>query len=102
MPGHRTAAEKGKKMFSIYVILLAGSGLAMLGAAAAGGGQGTGARVLNGVFGAGFLVYAIYLEFFFVGGTYIIFFKAFILPAVLLYNFVRSLRAKSPAAPVPS
>jgi len=55
-------------------------------------------RVLNVVFGLGFLGYGVYLAFFFTGGHYEIFFKAFILPVLLI---VRSLRARPAKASPP-
>ncbi|MBW8484255.1 hypothetical protein [Actinomadura parmotrematis] len=80
--------------FSWYVVFLAFAGLVMVVMAVAGGGQGAGVRAFNGVFGAGFLGYAFYLAFVFDGGTYVMFFKAFIVPVLLLVNFVRSLASR--------
>lgn len=77
--------------FSWYVVLLALSGVVMLAMAAIGGGQKPLARLANLVFGAGFLGYAVYLGFIFKGGSYLMFFQAFILPVLLLADFVRSL-----------
>ncbi|GAA1791818.1 hypothetical protein [Actinomadura chokoriensis] len=64
------------------------SGLAM---AAIGGGQSADERLLNAVFGVGFLGYAVYLGFIFDGGEYFMFFYAFILPVLMLTRFVRTL-----------
>ncbi|MFD5175301.1 hypothetical protein ACFWM1_05775 [Nocardia sp. NPDC058379] len=77
-------------MFDWYVGLLAFSGIAMIVMANVKGGQSEFAQVLNAVFGIGFLGYAGYLAFVFDGGSYLIFFQAFILPVLLLINFVKS------------
>jgi hypothetical protein len=58
-------------------------------------------RALSAVAGIGFLGYGIYLGFIFEGGSYLMFFKAFILPALLVVNFVRSLFTNHPAEPQP-
>ncbi|MQY06416.1 hypothetical protein [Actinomadura macrotermitis] len=84
--------------FSWYVLLLAFAGVVMVVMAALGGGQGAGMRVLNGLFGVGFLGYAFYLAFIFEGGSYVLFFKAFILPVLLLINFVRTLLGRRSAS----
>ncbi|GAA1897768.1 hypothetical protein [Actinomadura bangladeshensis] len=77
--------------FSWYVVFLLVSGLAMLAMAAIGGGQSAGERLLNVVFGVGFLGYAVYLGFIFDGGEYFMFFYAFILPVLMLIRFVRTM-----------
>ncbi|MFE7723872.1 hypothetical protein ACFU44_33155 [Nocardia rhizosphaerihabitans] len=77
-------------MFTWYVGLLAVSGIAMIFMANVGNGQSDLARALNAVFGIGFLGYAGYLAFVFDGGSYLIFFQAFILPVLLAINFVKS------------
>lgn len=77
--------------FSAYVLLLMFSGVIMLGLSSPAIKRSTrGLRLLNGLFGAGFVIYGFYLAFIFNGGTYIIFFKAFILPVLLIVNTVRS------------
>lgn len=78
-------------LFSWYVVLLAFAGVVMLGMAAIGGGQSMWMRALDTLFGIGFVGYAVYLGFIFTGGTYVIFFKAFLLPVFLLIGFVKSL-----------
>jgi hypothetical protein len=91
-------------LFSWYVVLLLISGVAMTAIGAASfGGLSTGWRVFNVLAGVGFVGYGIYLGFIFEGGSYIIFFKAFILPVVMIVNFVRSIgaRDKAAAGPVP-
>lgn len=79
----------GHPGFSWYVVLLIISGVAMLGLAAAFPSRPL-HRGLNGVFGLGFVGYGIYLAFIFSGGTYVIFFKAFILPVVLIASTIRA------------
>ena len=88
-------------LFSWYVVLLCLSGIAMIvmGAVKAGG-QSTGWRILNVLAGVGFFGYGIYLGFIFQGGSYLIFFKAFILPAVMIFGFFRSLLARREAESV--
>lgn len=91
--------------FSTYVVLLMVSGVAMMLMASAGR-AGRGVRLLNGLFGIGFFVYGLYLGFFFQGGSYLIFFKAFILPVVLAFKTVRDVlanpRRTTPTAAVPA
>jgi hypothetical protein len=88
-------------LFSWYVVLLCLSGIAMIvmGAVKAGG-QSTGWRIFNVLAGVGFFGYGIYLGFIFQGGSYLIFFKAFILPAVMIFGFFRSLLARREAKSV--
>lgn len=82
----------GHPLFSWYVILLILSGIAMLGLSRFS------ARplnvILNLVFGLGFIGYGIYLGWLWSGGTYIIFFKAFLLPVLLLVSTARTGFAK--------
>jgi hypothetical protein len=86
--------------FSTYVVLLVFSGLAMLGLSSV---QSTrGLRLLNLAFGAGFVCYGFYLAFLFQGGSYLIFFKAFILPVVMAYKTVKSRLAQPGVAPAPA
>ncbi|NEW39687.1 hypothetical protein GV794_24295 [Nocardia cyriacigeorgica] len=77
-------------MFDWYVGLLALSGSIMIVMAVVKGGQSEAFRWLNGALGAGFLAYAGYLAFLFEGGSYLILFHAFILPVMMVVNFVRS------------
>lgn len=89
-------------LFSWYVVLLLISGVVMFGLGCTSSArQSTGWRVFNVLAGLGFVGYGIYLGFIFEGGSYIIFFKAFILPVVVIVNFFRSLAARRQAAPVP-
>ncbi|MEC3916471.1 hypothetical protein [Nocardia sp. CDC160] len=77
-------------MFNWYVGLLALSGVIMLALAAVRQGQSELSRVLNAVFGVGFIGYAFYLAFLFDGGSYFIFFQAFILPVMMVVNYFRN------------
>jgi hypothetical protein len=82
-------------VFSWYVVLLCVSGIAMLAIAAAKGvEQSQGARLVSALAGVGFLGYGIYLAFIFQGESYWMFFQAFILPALLVVNFVRGALAR--------
>lgn len=91
-------------LFSWYVVLLIISGVAMIiiGAVNSAGLSG-GWRAFNVLAGLAFTGYGIYLGFIFDGGGYVIFFKAFILPVLMVINFFRGLAARSrvPAAPQP-
>ncbi|SDT74954.1 hypothetical protein SAMN05216371_4836 [Streptomyces sp. TLI_053] len=89
-------------LFSWYVVLLAVSGIALLVIGAVNlGGLRLGWRALNVLAGLGFTGYAYYLAFVFEGTSYVIFFKAFILPVLLIANAVKALvtRSQAPAAP---
>jgi hypothetical protein len=80
--------------FSTYVVLLMFSGIAMLIMASPVVKHSTvGVRALNALFGVGFLGYGFYLAFLFQGGGYLIFFKAFILPVLMIFRTIRSARA---------
>jgi TM2 domain-containing membrane protein YozV len=80
--------------FSAYVVLLMLSGVAMIIMASPTVKHSTmGVRALNALFGVGFLGYGFYLAFIFSGGGYIIFFKAFILPALMIFRTIRGARA---------
>jgi hypothetical protein len=89
-------------LFSWYVVLLLISGVVMVGIGAVNlGGLSTGWRIFNAIAGVGFIGYGIYLGFFFEGVSYIIFFKAFIVPVVAIVNFVRSLGARTTTGAMP-
>jgi hypothetical protein len=78
-------------LFSTYVVLLAVSGvLSLTFASPAFSRTSRLLRGLNFVVGIGFIGYAFYLAFLFHGGTYVIFFKAFILPGLLIIRTVAS------------
>ncbi|MFI5710968.1 hypothetical protein [Kribbella sp. NPDC051620] len=82
-------------VFSWYVVLLCLSGIVMVVLGAINKGeQSAGSRALGVLAGVAFLGYGIYLGFIFDGGSYMMFFQAFILPALLVVNFVRSVMAK--------
>lgn len=83
-------------LFSWYVVLLLVSGVAMvaIGVLNTGGALSAGWRAFNVLAGLGFVGYGIYLGFISQSGSYIIFFKAFILPVVLIGRWVRSLGAR--------
>ncbi|MBV6696555.1 hypothetical protein [Kitasatospora aureofaciens] len=78
-------------LFSWYVVLLALSGVLMLGLGAVAGGLKAGWRIVNVLAGIGFLGYAYYLAFVFEGGTYVLFFKAFFLPVALIAYSVKAI-----------
>ncbi|KOV25803.1 hypothetical protein ADK60_22525 [Streptomyces sp. XY431] len=82
--------------------MLAVSGIALLVIGAVNlGGLKAGWRFLNVLVGIGFAGYAYYLAFVFEGASYVIFFKAFILPVLLIINAVKAMvtRSQTPAAP---
>jgi hypothetical protein len=58
------------------------------------GERSVGSRALSVVAGLAFLGYGVYLGFIFDGGSYMMFFQAFVLPALLIVNFIRSVVAK--------
>lgn len=90
----------GDTVFTVYWLALIASGIIMLAIAGTGfGGLSTGERAINAVFGIGFLGYGIYLGFVFDGGSYLMFFKAFIVPVLLIINAVRhAAKRKQPVA----
>jgi hypothetical protein len=80
--------------FLLYVGLLAISGALLIVMGVSGfGRQSVGLRVLDVLFGLGFLGYAFYLFFIFDGGTYTVFFYAFIVPILLVVRAIRGARA---------
>lgn len=58
-------------------------------------------RLLSGLFGLGFLGYAIYLAFFFTGGTFAMFWYAFIAPVAVIAQVVKNRRERPAAQPAP-
>jgi hypothetical protein len=74
--------------FSWYCILLMFSGIAMLVLAVLRNGRPA-RRIINAIFGIGFFGYGFYLTFIFSGGHYLVFFKAFIVPVLLIIDTVR-------------
>lgn len=79
-----------KPAFAWYVVLLALSGVLMLILAAIGNRMKGSERLINAVAGSGFIGYAVYLAFISDSDSYTIFFYAFILPVLLIVNFVKS------------
>lgn len=78
-------------LFNVYWIALIASGIIMLAIAGTGfGGVTAGERAINGLFGLAFLGYGLYLGFLFDGDSYLIFFKAFIVPVLLVANAIRN------------
>ena len=92
--------------FSAYVLLLMFSGLVMVFVASPAVRQTKlWLRVLNVVVGLGFFGYGFYLAFLFQGGSYLIFFKAFFVPVVLVLRTIqasRAARAQVAAVPPPA
>lgn len=85
--------------FSWYCLLLMFSGITMLVLAVLRN-QATRRRVVRAVFGVGFFLYGFYLTFIFGGGSYFVFFQAFIVPVALIIDTIRSQKAlrRQPAA----
>jgi hypothetical protein len=85
--------------FSAYVLLLMITGLGMVVMASPAVRQSTLVlRVLNTVVGLGFFGYGFYLAFLFDGGSYWMFFQAFVLPIVLIFRTVQAARLSRRAA----
>jgi hypothetical protein len=87
--------------FSLYIVLLAISGVLVVGiSASAFSSLSIGWRIINVIAGLGFFGYAFYLAFFYQGGTYIIFFKALILPVFMMITAIcsRATRRKTQAS----
>jgi hypothetical protein len=82
-------------MFTVYPILLLISGVLLIVLGAAIPGQTSTQRVLNLLFGVAFFGYGFYLEFLFQGGTYFVFYYAFIVPILMI---VRTVQARKAAA----
>jgi hypothetical protein len=88
--------------FSWYVVLLMVSGVALVGTASTRHLQDSkGLRIFTMLVGLGFFGYGFYLGFLFDGGTYIIFYKALIVPVVLIVGAVRSMLTRRRAAALP-
>lgn len=77
-------------MFAIYVLFLILSGIAMLIMAFVRADYAKRRQVLNFVFGAGFLIYGLYLLLAFHGGSYVIFYYVFVVPIAMIVNFFRA------------
>ncbi|GAA2640798.1 hypothetical protein GCM10010399_88060 [Dactylosporangium fulvum] len=88
--------EMSDGMFLGYIAALGISGLLLLALAVQPFLKTSiGLRVLNGLFGVGFLGYAFYLFFIFDGGSVQIFFYAFVAPILLLVQTIRQAKAQN-------
>ena len=76
-------------MFYIYVLFLIGSGIGMLTMGFIRSAYARRRRVVNLIFGAGFLLYGLYLLLLFQGGSYFMFYYAFVVPILLVVQFFR-------------
>jgi hypothetical protein len=87
--------------FSWYCLLLMFSGIVMLVISVLRN-QSTQRRVIRAILGIGFFGYGFYLAFVFGGGSYIVFFQAFIVPVLLIVDTFRSqtARRKQPQPPL--
>jgi hypothetical protein len=91
--------------FSWYVVLLMISGLALVGMASVSRlEQSKRLRIFSLLAGLGFFGYGFYLGFLFQGGTYVVFYKALIVPVVLIVGAVRSAltRRRTRTSPPPA
>jgi hypothetical protein len=79
--------------FAAYVLLLMGSGVAMIVLASPVVRQSSMVlRVLNTLVGLAYFGYGFYLAFLFDGGTYVMFFQAFVVPVLLIVRTVQANR----------
>src|SRR5215475_10541521 len=76
-------------VFYAYALLLTLSGVAMLVIAGIRRGRSNAWRAWNGIFGAGYASYGLYLLIFFRGGHYLLFLYAFLLPILMIVQFFR-------------
>jgi hypothetical protein len=79
-------------MFELYPPLLMLSGVLLLVMAALPWQTG-GRRAISALFGVGFLGYGFYLTFLFTGGTYIVFYYAFVVPVLMIIQTVKGYKA---------
>jgi hypothetical protein len=86
--------DLGSGFYTVYLIALALSGVALLVAASGWAGATLGTRILSALFGFAFLGYAFYLAFIFEGGEFRIFFYAFIAPIALIVKLVNENSAR--------
>jgi hypothetical protein len=82
------------QMFDLYALLLILSGFLLVIVGSALPRQTLASRILNVLVGLAFLGYGCYLEFIFTGGTYRVFFYAFLVPILLV---VRTFKARKEA-----
>jgi hypothetical protein len=80
-----------------YILLLFVSGILLSVLAARGFGQSVAARVVDGLFSAGFVGYAFYLLFVFGGGQVRILFYAFIVPVLAVVKVIKAWQAQKAA-----
>ncbi len=85
-------------MFYVYVLFLIFSGIAMLAMGFIRSAYARRRRVVNLIFGAGFLLYGLYLLLLFQGGSYFMFLYAFVVPILLIVQFFRDRAAAKAAA----
>jgi hypothetical protein len=85
-------------MFNVYVLFLIGSGIALLVMGFTRAAYARRRRVVNLIFGAGFLLYGLYLLLLFQGGSYVMFYYAFVVPVLLIVQFFRDRAAAKAAA----
>ena len=93
-----THRQRGADVFHIYVLFLIVSGVAMLVMAGIGSRRTPMLRIWNGILGAAFTIYGLYLLLFFKGGHYFFFFYVFILPILMVVRFFRD-RSRLNAGP---
>jgi hypothetical protein len=91
--------EFTQSQFNLYLIALIVSGVIMLGLALTGfGSSGTGSRVINGLFGAGFVGYGVYL-FVTEPTEFRVFLYAFVVPIIMIFRAFKARSAQAePAA----
>ncbi|MFF2267788.1 hypothetical protein ACFVSK_17515 [Cellulosimicrobium cellulans] len=93
--------EVSDSVFLLYVGLLALAGIIQLVIAGIGFGASGATRLLSGAFGLGFLGYAIYLAFFFAGGSFAMFWYAFVAPVAMIAQVVKNRRERQATQPAP-
>jgi len=94
--------EVSDSVFLLYVGLLALAGVLQLVIAGVGFGAAVATRLVSGLFGLGFLGYAIYLAFFFEGGSFAMFWYAFIAPVATIAQVVKNRRERGSSRPAPA
>ncbi|MET8650318.1 hypothetical protein [Nocardia aurea] len=81
----------GVSAVGFFIFAYTASGIMLVLLSLAAKEVGLGRRIVNGVFGVAFLVYACYLAFFHDGGRAVMSLWVLILPIALLVDFVRSI-----------
>ena len=82
----------------IYIAFLFLSGILLLVLGIGGFGQKTSARVIDTLFGFAFLGYGYYLAFIFEGGSYRIFFYAFVVPIFAVIQLLKARKERQEQA----